>query len=30
MVYDFPQKAFRIPDYKKDTDKPHHKLLHRF
>ena len=23
----FPQKAFRIPDYKKDTDKLHHKLF---
>ena len=21
-VYGFPQKAFRVPDYKKDTDKP--------
>ena len=29
-VYGFPQKAFRIPDNKKDTNKPHHKLLHRF
>ena len=29
-VCGFPQKTFRITDYKKDMDKRHHKLLHRF